>query len=99
MSIEDILYSDKKNYNYINDNYTNKDLSNNENLKINIDIDLPSHYKKKTLSSLLDYLKSLNGKSQRQLIEEKTSFNQKIKELFFYFLACILMDYQNFLFL
>ena len=61
-------------------------------------IDLPTHYKKKTINFIMDYLKVL-AKNQNQTggSIEKDNFNQKIKEQFSYFLVSIMLDYSNYL--
>ena len=93
---KDIKSKDDFKYNYRNINY-NKN-QNPEKKEIDTEIDLPTHYKKKTYNLLLDYIKSL-GKYQNQntYYLEIDNFNHKIKEQFSYFLVSILLDYANFI--
>ena len=93
---KDIKNKDDLKYNYRNINYhTSQNL---EKKEIETEIELPTHYKKKTNNILLDYIKSL-GKYQNQntYYSEIDNFNHKIKEQFSYFLVSILLDYPNFI--
>ena len=85
----------KYNYkNYRNYSDRNKAL---EIIKVE-EIDLPTHYKKKTYNFIMDYLKIL-AKNQNQTGRtiEKENFNQKIKEQFSYFLVSIMLDYSHYI--
>ena len=93
---KDIKNKDDLKYNYRNINYHKS--QNLEKKEIETEIELPTHYKKKTNNILLDYIKSL-GKYQNQntYYSEIDNFNHKIKEQFSYFLVSILLDYPNFI--
>ena len=93
---KDIKNKDDLKYNYRNINYNKS--QNLEKKEIETEIELPTHYKKKTNNILLDYIKSL-GKYQNQntYYSEIDNFNHKIKEQFSYFLVSILLDYPNFI--
>ena len=93
---KDIKNKDDLKYNYRNINYNKS--QNLEKKEIETEIELPTHYKKKTHNILLDYIKSL-GKYQNQntYYSEIDNFNHKIKEQFSYFLVSILLDYPNFI--
>ena len=93
---KDIKNEDDLKYNYRNINYNKS--QNLEKKEIETEIELPTHYKKKTNNILLDYIKSL-GKYQNQntYYSEIDNFNHKIKEQFSYFLVSILLDYPNFI--
>ena len=93
---KDIKNKDDLKYNYRNINYHKS--QNLEKKEIETEIELPTHYKKKTHNILLDYIKSL-GKYQNQntYYSEIDNFNHKIKEQFSYFLVSILLDYPNFI--
>lgn len=85
-----------------NNNYKNYRNFNEQNLLFEQskeeEIDLPSHYKKKTINFIMDYLKVL-AKNQNQTgrTVEKDNFNQKIKEQFLYFIVSIMIDYYNYI--
>lgn len=93
---KDIKGKDDLKYNFRNFNSNMK--PNLEKKEIQEEIDLPSHYKKKTNNLILDYIKDL-GKYQNQntYFLEIDNFNHKIKEQFSYFLVSILLDYANFI--
>ena len=93
---KDIKNKDDLKYNYRNINYHKS--QNLDKKEIETEIELPTHYKKKTNNILLDYIKSL-GKYQNQntYYSEIDNFNHKIKEQFSYFLVSILLDYPNFI--
>ena len=86
--------SKKKYKNYRNYNEPNQSF---EAIKEE-EIDLPTHYKKKTYNFIMDYLKIL-AKNQNQSghTVEKDNFNQKIKEQFAYFLVSIMLDYSHYI--
>ena len=74
---KDIKNKDDLKYNYRNINYNKS--QNLEKKEIETEIELPTHYKKKTNNILLDYIKSL-GKYQNQntYYSEIDNFNHKI---------------------
>ena len=101
--LDEIAENEKKEknqskYNY--KNYRNFNYEQNQTFEKNKEeeIDLPTHYKKKTYNLIMDYLKIL-AKNQNQAGRsiEKENFNQKIKEQFLYFLVSIMQDYSNFI--
>ena len=72
-----------------------EDLGNEKKKSINsssYNIELPSHYKKKTFISLSNYIKKVNN-----IKEEKSKFNFQIREQILYFFTSILLDYSNFI--
>ena len=91
---EDI--SDNK-YNYRNINYdlNYQNLGKKENEE---EIDLPRHYKEKTVIMLMEYIDKLS-KSENKIYYGKASdeFNRKTKEQFFYFLVSIFLDYASYI--
>ena len=105
---EDFIFSeisedDKKEKNqskYRYKNYRNLNYEQNKSFEKGKEeeIDLPSHYKKKTYNFIMDYLKILaKNQNQNGMGIEKENFNQKIKEQFSYFLVSIMLDYSNYL--
>ena len=88
--------SDNK-YNYRNINYdlNYQNLGKKENEE---EIDLPRHYKEKTVIMLMEYIDKLS-KSENKIYYGKASdeFNRKTKEQFFYFLVSIFLDYASYI--
>ena len=85
-----LRYKNYRNFNYDQNKYFEKGKEE--------EIDLPSHYKKKTYNFIMDYLKNLSkNQNQNGNGVEKENFNQKIKEQFSYFLVSIMLDYSNYL--
>ena len=97
------IYKDEKAKNQSKckcENYRNFNYDTNQSYEKSKEeeIDLPSHYKKKTYNFIIDYLKILaKNQNQNGYSIEKENFNQKIKEQFSYFLVSILLDYSNYL--
>ena len=86
--------SNQKYKNYRNYNEPNQSLEANKEQEI----DLPTHYKKKTHNFIMDYLKNLaKNQNQSGYTVEKENFNQKIKEQFSYFLVSIMLDYSHYI--
>lgn len=91
---------EKKQSKYNYKNYKNFNYEQNQTFEKNKEeeIDLPTHYKKKTYNLIMDYLKILaRNQNQNGRSLEKENFNQKIKEQFLYFLVSIMLDYSNFI--
>ena len=98
------LFNDKDINQDINDNkynYRNMDYNLNQNLgkkEVEEEIDLPRHYKEKTVLILKDYIEKLS-KSENKIYNGTASddFNRKVKEQFFYFLVSIFLDYASYI--
>ena len=59
------------------------------------DIDLPLHYKKKLSDQMVKYLKKLKEYMIKN--EDKDSFNNTIRNAFFYFMTSIFFDYERYI--